>query len=75
MRITADPQACVGSGQCVLAAPAVFDQDDDGIVVLRTDHLDDRSAAARIHDAVALCPSRALSVRPDQHDPGGGARL
>jgi ferredoxin len=26
---------CIGAGQCVLSAPAVFDQDDDGIVVLR----------------------------------------
>lgn len=65
MRIAADPRACVGSGQCVLAEPTVFDQDDDGIVVLRTDHLDDRSATARVRDAIALCPSRALSVRPD----------
>ena len=33
MRIKADTGVCVGSGQCVLTEPAVFDQDDDGIAV------------------------------------------
>ncbi|MFD1938526.1 ferredoxin [Nonomuraea mangrovi] len=61
MRIKADTDLCVGSGQCVLTEPAVFDQDDDGIVVLLTDHPEDRSAAQARH-AVTLCPSRALSV-------------
>ncbi|RAJ58780.1 ferredoxin [Streptomyces sp. Amel2xB2] len=31
MRIKADTSLCVGSGQCVLAEPTVFDQDDDGL--------------------------------------------
>ncbi|MEV0196326.1 (4Fe-4S)-binding protein [Nonomuraea sp. NPDC050691] len=61
MRIKADTSLCVGSGQCVLAEPAVFDQDDDGIVVLLTQHPDDQSAAQARH-AVTLCPSRALSM-------------
>jgi ferredoxin len=41
--------------------PAVFDQDDDGLVALLTDHPDDQSAAQARH-AVILCPSRALSI-------------
>lgn len=61
MRIKADTGVCVGSGQCVLTEPAVFDQDDDGIVVLLTDHPDDETAA-QAHHAVTLCPSRALSI-------------
>ncbi|MEU4542611.1 ferredoxin [Nonomuraea dietziae] len=61
MRIKADTAVCVGSGQCVLTEPAVFDQDDDGIVVLLTDHAGDETAA-QARDAVALCPSRALSI-------------
>jgi ferredoxin len=64
MRIKADTEVCVGSGQCVLTEPAVFDQDDDGIVVLRTDHPDDQ-AAVRVRRAVDLCPSRALSIVPE----------
>ncbi|WP_338324656.1 ferredoxin [Nonomuraea polychroma] len=61
MRINADTGLCVGSGQCVLTEPAVFDQADDGIVALLTDHPDDQSAAQARH-AVTLCPSRALSI-------------
>lgn len=61
MRIKADTGVCVGSGQCVLAEPTVFDQGDDGIVVLLTDQ-PGSAAAARARSAVNLCPSRALSI-------------
>ena len=61
MRIKADTGLCVGSGQCVLAEPAVFDQDGDGIVALLTDHPDDKTAV-QAREAVSLCPSRALSI-------------
>ncbi|WP_200824143.1 ferredoxin [Nonomuraea solani] len=44
-----------------MTEPAVFDQDDDGLVALLTDHPDDQSAAQARH-AVTLCPSRALSI-------------
>ena len=61
MRITAAPGVCVGAGQCVLAEPAVFDQDDDGIVTLLTDH-PVGDAAEHARDAIELCPSRALAI-------------
>jgi ferredoxin len=61
MRIATDTEVCVGSGQCVLTEPAVFDQDDDGVVVLLTGHPGEETAA-RVRYAVALCPSRALSI-------------
>lgn len=65
MRIHADTGVCIGSGQCVLTEPAVFDQDDDGTVVL----LDDQPggvAATRAREAVSLCPSQALSLTEDE---------
>lgn len=34
MKVTLDQDKCVASGQCVVAADDVFDQDDDGIAVL-----------------------------------------
>jgi ferredoxin len=38
MRVTVDREACVGSGNCALSAPAVFAQDeDDGRVMTVTD--------------------------------------
>lgn len=59
MRITADRDVCIGAGMCVMNAEEVFDQGDDGIVVVleaevSPEHAD---AAAR---AVAACPSGAL---------------
>ncbi|MEV5598101.1 ferredoxin [Streptomyces sp. NPDC052496] len=61
MKVTADRTVCVGAGMCALTAPAVFDQDDDGIVtVLVTEPGDDSRAAAL--EAGMLCPSGALRV-------------
>jgi len=34
VKISVDSDKCIASGACVLAAPEVFDQDDDGIVVI-----------------------------------------
>lgn len=61
MRIKADRDVCVGSGQCVLTEPSVFDQDDDGLVTV----LDDSpvgAAGENARTAVSICPSGALSV-------------
>jgi ferredoxin len=63
MQVVVDQNTCIASGQCVLAAGAVFDQrDTDGIVFL----LDD-NPPLELHDdvrrAAALCPARAISLR------------
>lgn len=34
MKISVDTEKCCGAGQCVLVAPEIFDQDEDGIVIL-----------------------------------------
>lgn len=61
MRIKADTGVCVGSGQCVLTEPAVFDQDEDGIVTLLIENPDGETAEGA-RNAVGLCPSGALSI-------------
>jgi len=58
-RIEADRDRCVGAGNCVLTLPAVFDQDDDGLVVVR-DPQPPPQAADLVARAVQLCPSGAL---------------
>lgn len=62
MRVTVDPRVCVGSGQCALAVPEVFDQDDvDGTVVL----LGDRPPAelhGPVREAVDRCPVSAITA-------------
>lgn len=61
MKITVKEGACVGAGQCALVAEDVFDQDDDGIVVL-LDSEPDASQATAVRRAASLCPARAITV-------------
>jgi ferredoxin len=62
MRVEVDVPKCVGSGQCVLLAPDVFDQrEEDGMVVL----LDERPPV-ELHDAVreaaVVCPAAVIRL-------------
>jgi ferredoxin len=59
VRVEADRDVCIGAGMCVLTAPELFDQDDDGIVVLLTAEVAEREVE-RARRAVASCPSGAL---------------
>jgi ferredoxin len=64
MRVDVDRERCIGAGMCALAAPDVFDQDDDdGTVVLLAPTPAPRTAEV-IRRAVLLCPSGAIAVRP-----------
>lgn len=61
MGVVVNKDACVGAGQCALVAPDVFDQDDDGIVLLLEPDPEGAllDAATR---AVRLCPARAIAL-------------
>lgn len=70
MKVAADRDLCISAGNCVMSAPAVFDQDDDGIVVVLT-AADGRAVQtgevpageeAHVRDAVKLCPAEALRI-------------
>lgn len=61
MKITADTSACVGAGQCALVAGDVFDQDDDGIIVVLDDSPDPLHAESA-RNAAMLCPARAITL-------------
>ena len=61
MKIVVDRDRCIGSGNCLLTLGEVFDCDDDGIVVLLSDHpAADQEDAVR--EAVMLCPARAIAL-------------
>jgi ferredoxin len=59
VKIAADRDVCIGAGMCVMAAEDVFDQDDDGIVVVLEAEVPAVHADA-VARAVASCPSGAL---------------
>jgi ferredoxin len=71
IRIELITDDCVGAGQCVLAAPAVFDQDDDGIAVV-LDAAPGPEEYAAVREAADLCPSSALRLLRSTAGPGGG---
>ncbi|MFB7657862.1 MULTISPECIES: ferredoxin [unclassified Streptomyces] len=61
MRVEVDQPKCVASGQCVLLAPDVFDQDDDGIVeLLNAEPRDELHSDVR--ESAAICPAAAIRV-------------
>jgi ferredoxin len=61
MKVEADRDVCISAGNCVMAAGEVFDQDEDGIVVLLVDEVPE-SEEDHAREAVRLCPSQALRV-------------
>ena len=62
MKVAVDTDKCISSGQCVLAAPKVFDQrDDDGLVVLLNPS-PPAELAVSVKRAAALCPAVAITV-------------
>jgi ferredoxin len=61
MRVRVDADRCIGSGQCALTAPGVFDQDDIGIVLL----LQPEPPAERereVRRAEQGCPVQAITI-------------
>jgi ferredoxin len=63
VRVVTDRDACIQAGNCVMTADAVFDQDDDGIVVLLVDDGEVPDGELdRVREAVKLCPAQALRL-------------
>jgi ferredoxin len=61
VKVEADRDVCIQAGNCVMVADSLFDQDDDGIVVVLVDDVpEDEADLAR--EAVKLCPSQALKL-------------
>jgi ferredoxin len=60
-KVRVDTEKCIGAGQCVLRAPQIFDQRDDGIVIL-LDATPPPDLHAAAHKAADLCPSQAITI-------------
>jgi ferredoxin len=64
LRVRIDRTLCVGFGDCIDDAAAVFELDDDGVVRFRADAPDDVAEAA-LFAACGACPVDALSAFDD----------
>lgn len=61
MKVEVDTSVCIGAGQCAHVASALFDQDDDGLVLALTDDVEP-GLEGTARRAEALCPSRAIRL-------------
>jgi ferredoxin len=64
VKVHADREVCIQAGNCVMVADSLFDQDDDGIVVVLVDDVPDNEED-KAAEAVRLCPSQALTITRD----------
>jgi ferredoxin len=57
-----DWNLCESNALCVLAAPEVFElQDDDTLLILQ--ETPDESLRGKVEDAIRSCPKRAISLQ------------
>jgi ferredoxin len=62
LEVDIDRDACMGSGNCIYAAPGVFDLDDDSVAILVD------TAGSPENDVITAarnCPTHAITVRCD----------
>ncbi|MDQ0826101.1 ferredoxin [Arthrobacter sp. B2I5] len=53
---------CVGAGVCAIAAPEIFDQnEDDGIVVVLNAH-PPAEQESKLRDAAVRCPAAVITL-------------
>lgn len=64
MRIRIDRSLCTGHGRCFTLAPEVFDCDEEGFSVVRTETIPHELEAAARRGAGA-CPERAIVACDD----------
>jgi ferredoxin len=62
MKVTANLDVCAGHGQCLLAAPEIFDLPDDSDHVVVLDASPDESLRSKVTRAVGMCPVSALTL-------------
>ena len=62
MRVIVDPDVCAAHGDCVIAAPEVFDlgDDDDVVTVLNPDPGEE--LRAKVAQAASDCPVSAIRI-------------
>jgi ferredoxin len=61
IQVHANVRICEGFANCLMAAPDLFDLDDDDKVVILQGELD-ASERARVEEAIRSCPVSALTM-------------
>ncbi len=64
MKVHVDAEICAGFGVCLGLCPEVFELHDDGYAIVLVGEVPAEHEEA-VRQAVAQCPSRAISVSDD----------
>jgi len=62
MKVIVDAGGCVLHGECVMAAPEVFEIEDDKDVVTLINPEPGEHLRSKLEDAVLMCPVAAISL-------------
>ncbi len=66
MQVKVHTHKCIGAGACVHAAPQVFDQDDQGIVIVLHKHPAPELIDS-VREAIEACPAAVIALE-NGHD-------
>lgn len=61
IRVLVNRESCRGYGNCLLAAPDVFDLDDDGLVMLLQEQVTE-DALGTVQRAIYDCPTDSIVI-------------
>lgn len=61
MKAKVNKDACIGCGSCTVIASDVFEIDDDGLAVAKSENITDENKEEVI-DACESCPTSAIEV-------------
>ena len=61
IKVIVDRDVCQNHGQCVFAAPQVFELDEEGELVVLDDEPDE-SLRDAVEEAADVCPTQAITI-------------
>lgn len=61
MRVVANSETCAVASLCVYRLPGVFDQDEEGLVLVLDEH-PEAGLHEEVHRAVRACPTNSIRV-------------
>jgi ferredoxin len=61
LKVIVDRDVCQNHGQCVFAAPQVFELDEEGELVVLDDEPDE-SLRGAVEEAADVCPTQAITI-------------
>ncbi len=61
MKVSVDPEVCTGCGPCVDICPEVFELNDEGIAIVKTNPVPP-GLEESCREAADSCPTEAISI-------------